>query len=469
MTFTHDDIKNRLVEFLYGELEGDARAAFDAHVAGCPGCRGDVDELRRTRELARAAVRAGLEQPVPLAVHARILEAAAAAAAQAATATTRGAKTTAKTTAKKADGGGGAPWAWLRARWAVPMFATVAAMGVLLLARETIFREARKPLGEASAPVVRPMAPPAPPPLTAPRAGGGGLSDQLPLPAESPAAAPAAELRPAALGKNERHRASVASASTSRKASADKGSAGRGREGLAPAPASSTAEKPAAKQKVAKSDLDDLLEGALSSGGRGNGTSAREPEAAANRAATKPASNDDLLSGVSRRSQRQAASEAAPAPRNSSAGGFAQPPPPAPAVTSVPAPAPAAKKAKAPRMRKESSDSAVMGDYERESPQAKDEAPAAAPSAASSSAEEASESDAEPKAGPDPAAPLMARAEGLMASRRWAEAAAAYRALIARFPRHEQVPNWKRRLSVVESAARQAPSGKGFATPPPPK
>ena len=41
------------------------------------------------------------------------------------------------------------------------------------------------------------------------------------------------------------------------------------------------------------------------------------------------------------------------------------------------------------------------------------------------------------------------------------DAATAYRQLIARFPRHEQVPNWRRRLAVVEAAAaRAAPSSK---------
>jgi hypothetical protein len=225
--------------------------------------------------------------------------------------------------------------------------------------------------------------------------------------------------------------------------------------------ASSAKEQLTAKRKPAKSDLDDLLDGTLSSGGqgKGRGESARAPGSVADRAASKPASSDDLLSAFGRPSQRQPESEAAP--KRSAEGGFAEPPPPSPAPRSTSAPAlgPGANKAKSARLQKESNGRPVMDE----------EAPTAAPMAASSRSEEAAESDAESTAEPDPASPLMARAEGLMASRRWTEAAAAYRSLIARFPRHEQVPNWKRRLSVVESAARQAPSGRGFATPPPSK
>jgi hypothetical protein len=86
-------------------------------------------------------------------------------------------------------------------------------------------------------------------------------------------------------------------------------------------------------------------------------------------------------------------------------------------------------------------------------------APIAAEAPASASVE-SGDMEADKAPPPDPAAPLVARAERLMASRQWAEAAAAYRQLIVRFPKHEQVPNWKRRLSVVESAVRTAPPAK---------
>lgn len=143
MMFTHDDIEERLIDFLYGDLDAEARAAFDAHIDACDRCRSEVRAFEQTRATARAVVRAPLADAVPAAVRARVLEAASRATAE-------------RTVANKAlvskpgarDPRGVSRWsAWFRARWTLPMFATVAAMGALLLVRETIFREAHRPLG----------------------------------------------------------------------------------------------------------------------------------------------------------------------------------------------------------------------------------------------------------------------------------------------------------------------------------
>jgi len=48
-----DTFADRLSEFLDGELAPDDRAAMDAHLAGCEGCRTTLDELRRV--VARAS------------------------------------------------------------------------------------------------------------------------------------------------------------------------------------------------------------------------------------------------------------------------------------------------------------------------------------------------------------------------------------------------------------------------------
>ncbi|MBC8132861.1 MAG: zf-HC2 domain-containing protein, partial [Deltaproteobacteria bacterium] len=131
MTFTHENIQQHLIDFLYGDLDADARVAFEAHLATCSQCRDEVGALQETRSVARQVVRAPLAQAIPPGVHARIMDAA-----------------------KKSVSPAASPgWvARLRAWWTLPlsatMFATVAAVGVLLLGRETIFREARRPLGE---------------------------------------------------------------------------------------------------------------------------------------------------------------------------------------------------------------------------------------------------------------------------------------------------------------------------------
>ena len=145
MTFTHTDIEERLIDFLYGELDAEARAAFDAHVTACDACRSKVRAFEQTRATARAVVRAPLEAPVPSAVRARVMdEAARATAARGITGQALAPHVAGPRTRVAAQWFTG-----LRARWALPMLATVGAICALLLVRETIFREARRPLGEA--------------------------------------------------------------------------------------------------------------------------------------------------------------------------------------------------------------------------------------------------------------------------------------------------------------------------------
>src|SRR5918996_4988778 len=41
--------KELIVGYLYGELSGDERSRFDAHLAGCSDCRIEIEELKTTR------------------------------------------------------------------------------------------------------------------------------------------------------------------------------------------------------------------------------------------------------------------------------------------------------------------------------------------------------------------------------------------------------------------------------------
>jgi putative zinc finger protein len=194
MTFGHDDIRERLVEYLYEELDGSARAAFDGHLAACATCRADTEAAGRARGVARSVVRAPLGDTVPLGLRARVLEAAAAAAKERSSRASAAAAPVVTMPASAARavppisrergiplGGretssvGSAPersnapkWqGWigrLRGRWTFPTFATVGALAVFLLVRGTIFREARRPLGEAPAERIGAGAPAVSPP-----------------------------------------------------------------------------------------------------------------------------------------------------------------------------------------------------------------------------------------------------------------------------------------------------------------
>jgi hypothetical protein len=430
MTFTHDDIQNRLIEFLYGELDGAARTAFEAHLAACERCRADVAAFQQTRDVARAAVRAGLEDPVPAGARARILEAAAAArvpaaASSGAAATAARAATGTTGTKPPSKGEATGPFAWLRARWALPMFVTVAAMGALLLVRETIYREARKPLGAREPLEERPVPETTAPAPTTP--GPGSPAPSAPIQPPGQRSAGEAAKPAAAAGARQQFREQPKG---ERRLPPESGPAG-GATRPAPADARVARAKAAkAKAPAAKDSIDDLL----------SGVESRKP--------AKRDLNDDVLGGMADKSSTR---------------GFAQPPPPRAAA----APAPAMP----PTPRESSAASAVM-DTEDESPprthalqkkratsgRAEEAGEEGAPTAAAAPVSAPADGE-EDQARDVAAAPLVARAERLMASRQWAEAAAAYRQLIARFPKHEQVPNWRRRLAVVEAAAaRAAPS-----------
>ena len=401
MTFTHTDIEERLIDFLYGELDAEARAAFDAHVTACDACRSEVRAFEQTRAVARAAVRAPLEEPVPAAVRARVMDAAARA-----------------TVARGISGDAPAPnvagprtrvvgrwFAWLRAHWALPMFATVAGICALLLVRETIFREARSPLGEAPLADLAPKGA-APPSETAPRPRDG--RDQ----ADKAVAAPRSAKPPASPISSgyeppdaNRHAAAEEIGATGGAENARLGGGKHRRGSPVQAPKRATA---------AVADPKALGLGYASKGPWSSSAAAAlegEPSPGARKAEARPAT----------RGREREEDEKKPASK--------------PAKRSVPrmleapfaagAPAPALDMAAAP-------------------------APAPAPASA-----------------PDPTAALVDRAEKLMAAQRWNDAAVAYRALIQRFPRHASAPTWRRRLAAAEAAA--ARDDQPFATPPPPR
>lgn len=406
MTFTHTDIEERLIDFLYGELDAEARAAFDAHITACDACRSEVRAFEQTRAAARAVVRAPLEHPVPAAVRARVMDAAARATAARGIAGHAPAPNVAGPRTRVADG-----WfAWLRARWALPMFATVAAIGALLLVRETIFREARRPLGEAPPADLVPQGA-APPSEIAPRAREGG--DQ----ADKAVAAPRSAKRAAspissghAPPDADRYAATKEIGAATGGAENVRVGAGKHRRGSPVQAAKEAAEPPALaqpQQSQPRATTRGPSEGPSSSSAAA--AVEGEPSPGARKAEARPAT---------REREREDEDEKEPAPR--------------PARRSVPR---------------------IL-----EVPSAAD-APAPAPDTAAESASSVPT--------PDPTAALIDRAEKLMAAQRWNDAALAYRGLIQRFPGHASAPAWRRRLAAAEAAA--ARDDQHFATPPPPR
>jgi hypothetical protein len=75
------DVSSLLVDFLYEEMPEAERRDFLAHVEDCPACSAEVKAMSSTLGHARAALRGPLDEAPPARVRARVLEAAHAAAA----------------------------------------------------------------------------------------------------------------------------------------------------------------------------------------------------------------------------------------------------------------------------------------------------------------------------------------------------------------------------------------------------
>jgi len=164
-TLTCAEAKDRLVDYLYGALAANDRAAFEAHSSACEACRGEADAIQRTLGQARAVMRGDLDQAPPVRVRSVVMQAAA----QAVQARPQG-----------EDPGG---WkAWLRRPWFIPMFAAACTMMFFVLTREVVTDpklvarhfEAQAPVAarQAKNEIARaPEEPPFEPPPAAPASG----------------------------------------------------------------------------------------------------------------------------------------------------------------------------------------------------------------------------------------------------------------------------------------------------------
>lgn len=182
----HKTAADRLVEFLYGELGGDERAAFEGHLGGCDSCRRELDGFRAARDLVRKVP----DEEPPQSAHARILEVArAAAAGQGAAAPLKAAAPAQPATAANAAPGLGervrAWWQKVRTGWQLPTFVAVGAVGVFLLASRTLMKpEVTYQKGDELIGQIQDMARPAASAPVAPPALSAPVAVAAPVPAE---------------------------------------------------------------------------------------------------------------------------------------------------------------------------------------------------------------------------------------------------------------------------------------------
>lgn len=495
MAMTHEQIDEQMVDFLYGELPADARAAFEAHVAECDRCRREVESFGQVRTVARAV----LDEAPPARVHDAILRAAREAAVAA---PAKEALKEAKKEVREAEPARASLWDWLRGRWAFPTLATVGALAVFILGSRlflnpnTVHQIGRPaPMSEPGAST--PMAERSTDSTEAPGA------DEKTAPVTGPAAAepaPAADA-PARTAHVRRKLAAEAKTATNDGARAAGAAQQFGREGgtrpgaasLKDAPLGSLTGSGAGKREKSFKK-DDLLEGiegpardrAPASGGAGFAeppppaadkplsNAGPAPRAVAKKKAVSAFEDQDMEFNVD---SVRAKEEAAPAgSRVGKARAYAQPPPPAPAPRyAEPSPSKAAAAPESyagddtpelakslPRPAAKPQSRASRSSGAAPAPAAPPPAPAAAPVAASRAPARAEEAESGSVADEPVARETLAqRAERLFTQGRWAEAAVAYRDLLRQQPNSPDAERWRRRLAAARAAV-------ATGRPPPP-
>jgi hypothetical protein len=419
-----------LVDFLYDEMPADERREFLAHVDGCASCSAEVKAMSATLGHARAALRGPLAQDAPPRVRARVLEAAAAAAA---------AKTTDMARMPRVpqpDGFFARLW---KTPWLVPALGAAGVATVVLLVR--VIRNPQ---------VIPDQRPAVTETLTQPPAESLGLRPSQPRPETAPE--PLAGLAPKQTRKPD---AEFDDGSQLKRAA----SAGK------PHLATRVRDNPALTgHKLARS-VDEL------SGVRGEGTALTplgQATVGKGGGATAPPyrKDEERLGAVAK------AGPGTVAAGSDSTNRWAEPPPPraaaAPAASAAapaaPAPAPA-KKAKAvvdlDEMQKSAADEGISRSAEREEAKAPIRRPTVERAAQAEGA-------ADKKAAPKTILSFEERvrkAEKLFAEKKWAEAATAFRALIAQAPSNPAAKTWRERVAAADQAQEQARAAKARKAP----
>jgi anti-sigma factor RsiW len=461
------DVSTLLVDFLYEELPAAERREFLAHVESCVACSAEVKAMASTLGHARAALRGPLAEEPPPHLRARILQAAEASVAATAAETRR--------VGKRRPQPEGLFSRFWKTPWLVPALGAAGVATAVLLIR--VIKNPQV-LPEQKPAAIEMLAQPAAEPRGLQQAPQRPEAESKPA-FPSPSAPVLAKRRTAESDDNsyaERKHA-AGKPSTATRAPSNLGTAGRRfaelsgeplggageRLALAPVGAATTAKggfRAAAPSKapvgaigtleraqatrVNKDEtvLDQapksLAEGRSSAVGAGAGSSARWAEPPPPRHAAAPAAL----------AAPPAAAALSPRPAEAAPVVFAATPAPA-------EPVPAKKAKRAPAL--EDQLKSAPQEPARSPELAKTQAPGRVPPASPAAQAEASADKKKVSENGDSTSleERVRKAERLFAEKKWAEAAAAFRALIAQAPSNPATKTWRERLAAAEGAQQQ--------------
>lgn len=391
MKLTAEQVRERAVDYLYGELDGPELRAFESALAESDALRHEVQMLERTLGLSRRVVREEHAEEPPVRVREAVVHAARASALQ---------RAGAERTASSRPDRRASLWSWLRAPWFFPAVGVAAAISIVVL-RERDGERASEEYPVAAAPTT-----------AAEPESASETSGEL---AEQTQAREGVQPEKAAAAKDE-GTAAGGGAPTLRSRSSTRGRAIESSESLARAPAprrsvpkanpfpgSSLSEQPSADRLA---DDVEKREEARPEAAQGQAVAAREKKGRA--------APSDAVGGLGAVSSSR----------------YATPPSAAAAPSAAPA-APAASAPAAP---------ATGGGSERYAAEAEPAAGAAAKRPAAAGAED------------DPASALARRALSHLRALRYREAITAYEELLRRFPDHARARDWREQLARSRAA-----------------
>ena len=425
------EVSSLLVDFLYDEMPAAERREFLAHVEGCASCSAEVKAMSSTLGHARAALRRPLAQDPPARVRARVLEAAQAALAAKASESAK------PRTARAPEPEGFFARLW-KTPWLVPALGAAGVATVVLLVR--VIKNPQ---------VIPDQKPAVTETLTQPPAEPPGLHQAQPR--------PETESKPLAGLAPKRTQPKMPAAEFDHNSDAEsKHAASAGKPHLAtrardnPVTAGRKLARSADELSGAGGEAPMLAPLGQASVGKGGG------------AASMPSRKDEeSLGAVAKAGPGTVAAESPSTNR------WAEPPPPravAAPVASAAAPAAAqpapAKKAKAfanlDEMQKSAADQGLSRSAEREKAKAPMRLPPAEHAAQAEGPADKKGANKETLSFEE----RVRKAEKLFAEKKWAEAAAAFRALIAQAPSNPAAKTWRERVAAADQAQEQARAAK---------
>jgi Putative zinc-finger len=451
------DVSSRLVDFLYEEMPAAERREFLTHVDSCASCGAEVKAMSSTLGHARAALRGPLAEEPPPGVRARVLDAARAAA------TARATEVAKPRVARPPE-----PDSFFARLWKTPWL--VPALGAAGVATAVfLIKVIKNPqvLPEQKPAVTEALAPPAAEPQR--------LQQTQPQPETQPEllAAPAAT-PPGLAGRPTTRTERDSQPESKRAATAGKPRAAppardelmKSRRQVSDDPLSGIAWEARPRTQVGKAT-------ASKGGGRASAPSRGAADAIASRelapamgANTDDARLDEPLRPLPHSRKAPVAEGAGSSDR------WAQPPLPrateAPAAPVASAAAPVAakpaqaEKAEAAADLEDRVGSRLAEEPPRSAPPAKMQARVRAAPVGPAGQAEAPADKKKVTANQQTLSfdERVRKAEKLFAEKKWAEAAAAFRALLAQAPSNPAAKTWRERVAAAESAQEQAGAAK---------